>query len=216
MARQERGRSQICSRRRRLSVAVLPVVTVCLLPLPPLPSTHSPPSSNQSIRSITDAGHTIVHNSTTYDFHILPSGLISPSCINLIGAGTVVHVPSFFKELAALEEKGLENASKRVFISDRAHVCLDLHSVVEGLEEAKLGGRKVGTTGKGIGPCYSDKAARRGIRIGEILQEEVFERKIRSLHAGYTSRFGQLEYDLEGEIGRFKVCCFFHVTDGVC
>ncbi|RJE20225.1 hypothetical protein PHISCL_07443 [Aspergillus sclerotialis] len=151
-----------------------------------------------------NAGHTIVHNSVTYDFHILPSGLISPTCVNLVGAGTVVHVPSFFKELAQLEEKGLENASKRVFISDRAHVCFDLHSVVDGLEEARLGGRKVGTTGKGIGPCYSDKAARRGVRVGEILQEEVFERKLRSLHAGYTARFGELEYDLEAEIGRFK------------
>jgi len=152
-----------------------------------------------------DAGHTIVHNSVTYDFHILPSGLVSPTCVNLIGAGTVVHVPSFFKELAALEEKGLKDASRRVFISDRAHVCFDLHAVVDGLEEARLGGRKVGTTGKGIGPCYSDKAARRGVRMGEVLDEEVFERKLRSLEAGYRARFGELEYDVEEEINRFKV-----------
>lgn len=152
-----------------------------------------------------DAGHTIVHENITYDFHILPSGLVSPSCVNLIGAGTVVHVPSFFKELASLEEKGLKDAGKRIFISDRAHVCFDLHSIVDGLEEAKLGGRKVGTTGKGIGPCYSDKAARRGVRIGEVLDEAVFERKLRSLHAGYTARFGELQYDVEEEIGRFKV-----------
>ncbi|KAF7118737.1 hypothetical protein CNMCM5793_008361 [Aspergillus hiratsukae] len=151
-----------------------------------------------------NAGHTIVHDNITYDFHILPSGLVSPACVNLIGAGTVVHVPSFFKELASLEEKGLKDAGKRIFISDRAHVCFDLHSVVDGLEEAKLGGRKVGTTGKGIGPCYSDKAARRGVRIGEILDEAVFERKLRNLHAGYTARFGELEYDVEEEIGRFK------------
>lgn len=141
----------------------------------------------------------------TYDFHILPSGLISPTCVNLIGAGTVVHVPSFFKELAALEEKGLKGARERVFISDRAHVCFDLHSVVDGLEEASRGGRKVGTTGKGIGPCYSDKAARRGVRVGEILDEEVFERKLRDLAASYRSRFGELDYDVEEEIARFKV-----------
>lgn len=116
-----------------------------------------------------------------------------------------MHVPSFFKELASLEEKGLKNAHERVFISDRAHVCFDLHSVVDGLEEARLGGRKVGTTGKGIGPCYSDKAARRGVRVGEVLEEGVFERKLRSLHAGYSARFGELEYDLEEEIRRFKV-----------
>ena len=87
-----------------------------------------------------------------------------------------------------------------------------MHSVVDGLEEARLGGRKVGTTGKGIGPCYSDKAARRGVRVGEILQEEVFERKLRSLHAGYTARFGELDYDLEAEIGKFKVCWFLFIS----
>ncbi|KAL1960843.1 hypothetical protein VTO42DRAFT_5826 [Malbranchea cinnamomea] len=151
-----------------------------------------------------NAGHTIVHEDVTYDFHILPSGLISPKCVNLIGAGTVVHVPSFFKELEALERKGLKDARKRVFISDRAHVCFDLHSVVDGLEEAGLGCRKVGTTGKGIGPCYSDKAARRGVRIGEVLEEGTVERKLRSLEAGYRKRFGELQYDLEQELAQFK------------
>jgi adenylosuccinate synthase len=153
----------------------------------------------------TDAGHTIVHEDVTYDFHILPSGLVSPKCINLIGAGTVFHVPSFFKELAAIEAKGLKGAAQRIFVSDRAHVCFDLHSVVDGLEEKGLGGRKVGTTGKGIGPCYSDKAARRGVRVGEILDEETFERKLRTLDTSYRTRFGDLAYDVEEEIARFKV-----------
>ena len=98
----------------------------------------------------------------------------------------------------------MKGAAARAFISDRAHVCFDLHSVVDGLEEKGLGGRKVGTTGKGIGPCYADKAARRGVRVGEILDEEVFERKLRTLHSGYTARFGSLDYDVEDEINRFK------------
>jgi adenylosuccinate synthase len=152
-----------------------------------------------------NAGHTIVHDNVTYDFHILPSGLVSPKCINLIGAGTVFHVPSFFKELSDIEAKGLKGAAQRIFVSDRAHVCLDLHSVVDGLEEKGLGGRKVGTTGKGIGPCYSDKAARRGVRVGEILDEETFERKLRTLDTSYRTRFGDLAYDVEEEIARFKV-----------
>lgn len=155
--------------------------------------------------STTDAGHTIVHGNVSYDFHILPSGLVSPSCVNLIGAGTVVHVPSFFKELESLEKKGLKDARQRIFISDRAQVCFDLHSVVDGLEEAGLGQRKVGTTGKGIGPCYSDKAARRGVRISQVLDEGVVEKKLRSLEAGYRRRYGDLEYDVEEEIARFKV-----------
>ncbi|KAG5208068.1 Adenylosuccinate synthetase [Trichophyton interdigitale] len=151
-----------------------------------------------------NAGHTIVHDDITYDFHILPSGLISPTCVNLIGAGTVVHLPSFFKELASLDGKGLKNVRERVFISDRAQVCFDLHAVVDGLEEAGLGTRKVGTTGKGIGPCYSDKAARRGVRVGDILDEGVLESKLRSLEAGYRRRFGELDYNVEEEIAKFK------------
>src|SRR5699024_3782552 len=70
----------------------------------------------------------------------------------------------------------------------------------------KLGGRKVGTTGKGIGPCYSDKASRRGVRVGEILDEALFERKLRTLDASYRARFGELEYNVEDEIALFKVC----------
>lgn len=197
---QGRERSQTCCRSRRRCAAVPLVDTVCTL--------LSIQQSFQPFKSLTtlaDAGHTIVHDNVTYDFHILPSGLVSPSCINLIGAGTVVHVPSFFKELAQLETKGLNTAGKRIFISDRAHVCFDLHSVVDGLEEAGLGGRRVGTTGKGIGPCYSDKAARRGVRIGEILDEETFERKLRTLDTAYRARFGELAYDVEEEIARFKV-----------
>ncbi|KAM5452738.1 Adenylosuccinate synthase [Microsporum audouinii] len=151
-----------------------------------------------------NAGHTIVHDDITYDFHILPSGLVSPTCVNLIGAGTVVHVPSFFKELASLDGKGLKDVRDRVFISDRAQVCFDLHAVVDGLEEAGLGTRKVGTTGKGIGPCYSDKAARRGVRIGDIMDEGVLESKLRSLEAGYRRRFSELDYNVEEEIARFK------------
>lgn len=77
---------------------------------------------------------------------------------------------------------------------------------MDGLEEAKLGGRKVGTTGKGIGPCYSDKASRRGVRVGEILDEVLFERKLRTLDASYRARFGELEYNVEDEIALFKVC----------
>lgn len=85
-----------------------------------------------------NAGHTIVVNGVTYDFHILPSGLINPRCINLVGSGCVVHIPSFFKELEALEKHGLDTKN-RIFISDRAHVVLDLHQLADGLEEVELG-----------------------------------------------------------------------------
>jgi adenylosuccinate synthase len=69
-------------------------------------------------------------NGQTFDFHLLPSGLLNPQCMNLIGTGTVVHVPTFFKEMAQLEGKGLKNVRERLVVSDRCHIITDLHIAV--------------------------------------------------------------------------------------
>merc|ERR1712000_72412 len=152
-----------------------------------------------------NAGHTIVANGVTYDFHLLPSGLINPDCVNLIGAGVVCHIPAFFKELNDLEAKGLENVRSRIFISDRAQIVFDLHQIVDGLEEVELGGKSVGTTRKGIGPSYSTKAARSGVRISEIFKADSFNERLRKLAAGYEKRYGDLlTYDVEEEISRYN------------
>lgn len=152
-----------------------------------------------------NAGHSIVANGVSYSFHLLPSGLVNPDCRNLIGSSVVAHIPSFFKELEELERKGLSNVHDRIFISDRVHIDLDLHVAVDGLEEVELGDRKVGTTGRGIGPAYSTKAARSGIRLAEVFNEELFESKLRRLASGYKKRYGDLlKYDVEEEIARFK------------
>ncbi|KAF2813651.1 Adenylosuccinate synthetase [Mytilinidion resinicola] len=151
-----------------------------------------------------NAGHTIVANGITYDFHILPSGLVNPKCINLVGSGCVVHVPSFFKELEALEVHGLKT-DNRIFISDRAHVVFDLHQLVDGLEEVELASSFIGTTRKGIGPTYSTKMTRSGIRIADLFDEEVFEAKLRRLAYGFQKRFGDLlKYSVEDELSKFK------------
>ncbi|OQU96645.1 hypothetical protein CLAIMM_02695 [Cladophialophora immunda] len=161
-----------------------------------------------------NAGHTIVVNDVTYDFHILPSGLINPSCkVNLIGTGCVVHIPSFFKELKALEEKGLVGVRERILISDRAHVCFDLHGVVDGISEDKFknvdGGKDmIGTTRKGIGPCYSDKVARRGVTFWMLVNEQQrWERRLRDLEANYRKLYGDAAlqgYSLEEEIEKLR------------
>lgn len=152
-----------------------------------------------------NAGHQIVTQGVSYSFHLLPSGLINPNCTNLIGSGVVFHVPSFFKELKELDDKGLPNVYDRILVSDRVHINLDLHLAVDGLEEVELGKNKIGTTGRGIGPCYSTKAARSGIRLAEIFNEEVFESKLRRLASGYAKRYGDLlKYDVEDEIARFR------------
>ncbi|RFU80290.1 adenylosuccinate synthetase [Trichoderma arundinaceum] len=113
---------------------------------------------------------------TASSFHLLPSGLINPNCVH-----------------------------DRIFISDRVHIDLDLHIAVDGLEEVELGDRKVGTTGRGIGPAYSTKAARSGIRLAEVFNAELFESKLRRLALGYQKRYGDLlKYDVEEEIARFE------------
>ncbi|KAF1823188.1 Adenylosuccinate synthetase [Dissoconium aciculare CBS 342.82] len=150
-----------------------------------------------------NAGHTIVKNGTTFDVHILPSGVLTDGCVNLIGSGCVVYVPGLFKEIDTLEKGGI-NTKDRILVSDRCHVDLDLHTKVDGLEEVELGKRNIGTTGKGIGPTYSTKAARSGIRVSDVFHKEVFDEKLRQLAAGFQKRYGSLlQYDPEDEIARF-------------
>lgn len=151
-----------------------------------------------------NAGHTIVADGVTYDFHLCPSGLLNPSCLNLVGSGCVVHVPSFFAELEKLKEKGL-NTDDRIFLSDRAHVDFDLHQAVDGLEEVELGKESIGTTKKGIGPTFSSKATRSGVMLADVFEHEFLALKLRRLYDGYKKRFGDLlKYDVEDEIARFK------------
>ncbi|KAI0263449.1 Adenylosuccinate synthetase [Gloeopeniophorella convolvens] len=155
-----------------------------------------------------NAGHTIVapigpeHTKTTFAFHLLPSGLINPGVTGLIGSGVVVHIPSFFAELDTLEAQGLDCA-RRVRISDRAHLVFDFHQIVDGLKEVELGGSSIGTTKKGIGPAYSAKASRSGLRVHHLF-DPTFADKFRRIVEGRFKRYGHFEYDTEGEIVRYK------------
>ncbi|CAL1705798.1 unnamed protein product [Somion occarium] len=157
-----------------------------------------------------NAGHTIVvpigpeKIKTTFSFHLLPSGLINPKCVGLIGNGLVVHVPSFFAEVDALQAQGLD-CTGRLFISDRAHLVFDFHQIVDGLKEVELGGSSIGTTKKGIGPAYSAKASRSGLRVHHLFDHDTFAEKFRRIVEGRFKRYGYFEYDTEGEIQRYKV-----------
>ncbi|CED82215.1 adenylosuccinate synthetase [Phaffia rhodozyma] len=155
-----------------------------------------------------NAGHTIVvgkgETKKKYDFHLLPSGLMNPDAQALIGSGVVVHVPSLFEELESLEKKGLDCAG-RLFVSDRAHLVFDFHQIVDGLKEVELGGSSIGTTKRGIGPAYSSKASRSGLRVHHLYDHEVFATKFRKLVEGRIKRYGHFEYDTEAEIERYKV-----------
>ncbi|THH28203.1 hypothetical protein EUX98_g5988 [Antrodiella citrinella] len=155
-----------------------------------------------------NAGHTIVVTNaqgvkTTYAFHLLPSGLVNPKCTSVIGNGVVVHLPSFFTELEALEKQGLD-CTNRLFISDRAHLVFDFHQIVDGLKEVELGGSSIGTTKKGIGPAYSAKASRSGLRVHHLFDHDTFATKFRKIVEGRFKRYGHFEYDTEAEILRYK------------
>ncbi|GME80019.1 unnamed protein product [[Candida] boidinii] len=141
---------------------------------------------------------------------MLPSGLVNQKCQNLVGSGVVVHLPSFFEELENLEKKGL-NCRDRLFLSSRAHLVFDFHQRVDKLREAELSGnnKAIGTTGKGIGPTYSTKASRSGIRVHHLVSDEPdswkeFETRLRRLVDTRFKRYGEFDCDIETELARYK------------
>jgi adenylosuccinate synthase len=150
-----------------------------------------------------NAGHTIVVDNKKFDFHLLPSGLINKNCKNLIGNGVVVHLPSLFAEIDTTESKGIDTRG-RLFVSDRAHLVFDFHQMIDGFKEGELSEKSLGTTRRGIGPTYSSKASRSGIRVHHLYQFEDFESRFRQMVRNKQKRFGNFEYDVEGELQRYK------------
>uniref|UniRef100_A0AAQ4RR41 Adenylosuccinate synthetase n=1 Tax=Gasterosteus aculeatus aculeatus TaxID=481459 RepID=A0AAQ4RR41_GASAC len=159
-----------------------------------------------------NAGHTVVVDSVEYDFHLLPSGIINPNVTAFIGNGVVIHLPGLFEEAEKNERKGkgLIEWEKRLVISDRAHIVFDFHQAVDGVQEQQRqeqAGKNLGTTKKGIGPVYSAKAARSGLRICDLLADftQFSERSVyKSLAQQYKAMYPTLEIDTEGELDRLK------------
>ncbi|KAJ1736515.1 Adenylosuccinate synthase [Coemansia sp. Benny D160-2] len=149
-----------------------------------------------------NAGHTIVVDGVKYAFHMLPSGLVNKECVSVIGSGVVVHLPSFFQELEELEAQGLD-CDGRLFVSDRCHLVFDFHQIVDGMKEGELGRGSIGTTKKGIGPAYSSKASRSGIRVHHLYHPTEFAKRLRTIVAARFRRYGEFEYDVEAEIQRY-------------
>ena len=124
-----------------------------------------------------NAGHTIVIDGKKFKLHLIPSGIFFPEKISVIGNGVVVNPKSLVTELKYLHDEGITTDSLR--ISDRAHVILPYHIKLDRLQESSKGDNKIGTTNKGIGPAYMDKAARVGIRIADLLDKEIFAERLR-------------------------------------
>jgi adenylosuccinate synthase len=127
--------------------------------------------------------------STKYKFHLLPSGILNPNAVCVIGNGVVVHLPSFLNEIDALEQQGIQYQG-RVWLSDRAHLVFDFHQELDGNFEQKLGRHKIGTTKKGIGPAYASKINRNGVRVGDLQDWDLFERRFRALCEHHERSFG--------------------------
>ena len=125
-----------------------------------------------------NAGHTIVVGDEKLALSLTPSGVLYPDCVPVIGSGCVVDLAFLKKELEMLNSKNV--STKKLAISPNAHVIMPYHKLLDELIEESLGENKIGTTKKGIGPCYADKIQRTGIRIQDLLDDEVFAEKVKT------------------------------------
>ena len=114
-----------------------------------------------------NAGHTVLVNDDQFILHLIPSGILHPSVVCVVGNGAVVDIGALFKEIDELSERGIA-VDGRLFVSDRAHVILPYHRDIEAAAEASLGANRIGTTSRGIGPSYEDKVSRRGLRVSDL------------------------------------------------
>ncbi|WP_329177677.1 adenylosuccinate synthase [Streptomyces sp. NBC_01477] len=123
-----------------------------------------------------NAGHTVVVGDQKYALHLLPSGILSPGCTPVIGNGVVVDPAVLLSELSGLDERGVDTS--KLLISGNAHLITPYHQTIDKVTERFLGNRKIGTTGRGIGPAYADKINRVGIRVQDLFDESILHQKV--------------------------------------
>ena len=123
-----------------------------------------------------NAGHTVVIGDDTYALHLLPSGILSPGCTPVIGNGVVVDLSVLFEEIDGIEARGVDTS--KLVVSADAHVIPSYNRTLDRVAERFLGNRRIGTTGRGIGPTYADKMNRIGIRIQDLLDEKILRQKV--------------------------------------
>ncbi|MFC5909631.1 adenylosuccinate synthase [Streptacidiphilus monticola] len=125
-----------------------------------------------------NAGHTVVVGDQKYALHLLPSGILSPNCVPVIGNGVVIDPAVLLSELAGLQDRGVDTS--KLLISGNAHLITPYHRTIDKVSERFLGKRKIGTTGRGIGPAYADKINRVGIRVQDLFDESILRQKVES------------------------------------
>ncbi len=123
-----------------------------------------------------NAGHTVVVDGRIFRVHIVPSGVLYPGCRSVIGNGVVVDPAVLLEEIAYLRSEGVDTS--RLVLSDRAHLIMPYHRLLDGLDEDRRGDRRIGTTRRGVGPAYMDKNARRGIRVADLMDPTGFREQV--------------------------------------
>lgn len=153
-----------------------------------------------------NAGHTVIAKGKMYILHLIPSGILWPDKMCLIGNGVVLDPTGLIEEMKSVMDQGVSITPKNLMISDRAHVVMPYHRNMDfALEEAR-GDAKIGTTGRGIGPCYSDKARRDGIRMIDLVDAEALPEKVRQriIQANEElARYGAKPVDVEATLSEF-------------
>jgi adenylosuccinate synthase len=146
-----------------------------------------------------NAGHTVVNSFGEFKLHLVPCGIFNPTCTCIMGTGTVVNPQDLLNEMESIEQRGVSVA--KMFISNRAHVVMPYHRVLDRVEDQARGAYRVDTTGRGIGPAYSDKVGRIGIRFHDLLSEEILREKLKLVlhrhNAILTHVYSEQPFDLE-------------------
>lgn len=156
-----------------------------------------------------NAGHTLVVDGVQYIFHIIPSGILYEDKTCVIGNGVIIDPGVLLKELASLADKGFAVSPKRLLISSNAHLIMPYHQSLDvARENALAAGKKIGTTGRGIGPCYMDKVGRVGMKVGDLLDMGLFRDKLQAAveekNFILTKQFAAAPVDMTTIIGQFE------------
>ena len=144
-----------------------------------------------------NAGHSVTVKDRLYKLHLIPSGIVHPHTTCVIGAGMVINPATLFAEMDTLEEAGIDIGPERLLISHNAHLITPAHLALDGAEEQQRGKSKLGTTKRGIGPAYTDKTARRGIRLEAMATDRVFQPKLRQ-HLEQANHSLEKLYNMDG------------------
>ena len=154
-----------------------------------------------------NAGHTLVIDGEVYKLSLLPSGVVRPNCIGVIGSGVVIDPTALLAEIDRIEQQGVKISPQSLVIAENASLILPVHQELDAMREAAASGVKIGTTKRGIGPAYEDRAGRRALRVIDLMTPETLGEKVENLlvhHNALRRGHGAPEYDAEAIVDTLR------------